>query len=78
MDRAPYPRGVAGKRRKATDPSTPHTLVVKGLTSAEVAQLDAVVDKRNATLAAQGATTSRNAVVVTALREFIAREGGAQ
>lgn len=78
MKHNPYPRGVAGKRRTTADPSTPHTLVVKGLTSAEVAQLDTVVDKRNAALAAQGASTSRNAVVVTALREFIARECSAE
>lgn len=69
----PYPRGVAGKRRTTTDPSTPHTLVVKGLTSAEVAQIDALVDERNAALAEQGASTSRNAVIVAALRDLIAR-----
>lgn len=68
---------VAGKRRAGAKPNDPHDLMVKGLTSAEVATLDAITDRRNETLRAQGATTSRNAVIVGALRGFIAREGRA-
>jgi hypothetical protein len=67
-------RRVAGKRRANTDPGAPHDLMVKGLTSAEVASLDAITDQRNTSLRAQGASTSRNAVIVATLREFIARE----
>ena len=67
-------RRVAGKRRASANPSDPHDLMVKGLTSSEVAALDAITDQRNAALRAQGASTSRNAVIVAALREFIARE----
>ncbi len=66
--------GLAAKRRASDSPTTPHTIVVKGLTDADAAILDAIVDRRNVALAAQGATTSRNAVIVGILREFIARE----
>lgn len=75
--RAPYSRSVAGRRRAPTKPDAPHDLLVKGLTSADVAALDAIVDKRNAALAAQGASTSRNAFIVASLRDIIAREGKA-
>lgn len=72
---APYPRGVAGKRRAPTAPDAPHDVLVTGLTAAEVAALDAIVDRRRAELAAEGATTSRNAVIARLVREFIARDG---
>lgn len=41
--------------------------------------LDAIVERRAAAMAPQGGTTSRNAIIVTALREFIERDaaGGA-
>jgi predicted transcriptional regulator len=50
-----------------------------------LARLDAEVDRRNAALAAQGASTNRGAVMAIALREFCERaeaaaraaEGGA-
>ena len=69
--------GLAAKRRTSDSPTTPHTIVVKGLTDADAAILDAIVDRRNVALAAQGATTSRNAVIVAIIREFIAREASA-
>lgn len=50
-----------------------HTLVVKGLTPREVELLDAITSRRREELAERGATTSRNAVIVTALRDFITR-----
>lgn len=75
---APYARGVAGKRRAPTVPDAPHDVLVTGLTSAEVAALDAIVDRRKAELAAEGATTSRNAVIARLVREFIARDGKPQ
>ena len=53
------------------DPNAPHPLVVKGLTSAEVESLNAMTDKRNADLARQGLSTSRNSLVVAALRSLI-------
>jgi len=50
-------------------------VLVTGLTAAEVAALDAIVDRRRAELAAEGASTSRNAVIARLVREFIARDG---
>lgn len=61
-------------RAKAPPPEHVPPLVVKGLTAAEVAALDAITERRRAALAAQGGTTSRNAVVVALLREAIARD----
>lgn len=61
-------------RTKAPAPEHVPTLVVKGLTAEEVASLDAITERRREALAAQGGTTSRNAVVVSLLREAIARE----
>jgi len=50
--------------------------MVKGLTAADFAALDSITEKRRAALEAvgEGGTTSRNAVVVAALRAFIRRE----
>ncbi len=67
------PKRVTG-RAKAPEPEHVPTLVVKGLTADEVASLDAITERRRAALAAQGGTTSRNAVVVALLRDAIARE----
>ena len=69
--------GLAARRRVGSAPDAPHTIVVKGLRECEVAALDAVTDKRIAALSLQGATTSRNAVIVAIIREFIAREASA-
>lgn len=63
---------MATAKRAKSPPPAP-TLVVKGLSAAEVAALDAITERRRAILAAQGGTTSRNATVLQALREFIAR-----
>lgn len=40
-------------------------------------RLDGIVTQRNAALAAQGASTSRAALIVTAVREFCDREEAA-
>ena len=67
------PKRTTG-RAKAPAPEHVPPLVVKGLTADEVAALDAITEKRRAALASQGGTTSRNAVVVSLLRDAIARE----
>jgi hypothetical protein len=67
------PKRTAG-RAKAPAPEHAPTLVVKGLSAAEVAALDAITERRREALASQGGTTSRNAVIVSLLREAIARE----
>lgn len=61
-------------KTKAPAPEHAPTLVVKGLSAAEVAALDAITERRREALASQGGTTSRNAVIVSLLREAIARE----
>lgn len=62
------PRG----RPKGAEPPPPVTGVRIPLDVLEA--LDAIVERRAATLAAQGATTSRNALIVAMLRDAIARE----
>lgn len=64
---------TAKRAKHAKSPPPAPTLVVKGLSAAEVAALDAITERRRAVLAEQGGTTSRNATVLQALREFIAR-----
>lgn len=55
-------------------PSPPSAVVVKGLSATDLDGLDRITRHRAATLAEQGGTTSRNAVIVLLLREAIARE----
>lgn len=73
----PHSRGMAGKRREPIDPNTPQEFLVRGLTGAELAALNAIADRRNAS-AQPGYTTNRNAMVCAVLREFIAREKGGE
>lgn len=62
------------KRPKPTHAPNPHpVLVVTGMTPDEIARLDSHVARCNADLSVQGARTSRNAVIVRALRDFISR-----
>lgn len=58
--------------KSAAKEAGPGAVVVKGLTAAEVAALDAITERRRAEAEAQGFTTSRNATILRALREFIA------
>lgn len=59
------------KHVRAPNPNP--VLVITGMTPAEVARLDAHVAHCNESLRAQGARTSRNAVVVRAIRELLSR-----
>ena len=55
-------------------PNTLHALLVKGLTTAEVKMLDAILHRRRAELRSSGGTASRNTVIVAILRDAIAKE----
>lgn len=76
--KAPAPTSAPRRgpgRPKGANPSTPVTgfrIPIELL-----ARLDAITERRNAALAAQGATTSRNAVMVQVLSEFCDREEAA-
>lgn len=59
-------------RPRGAEPPPPVTGVRIPLDVLEA--LDAIVERRAAALAAQGATTSRNALIVAMLRDAIARE----
>lgn len=64
----------APKRPKPTRAPNPHpVLVVTGMTPDEVARLDAHVARCNADLSVQGARTSRNAIIVRAIRDLLSR-----
>jgi hypothetical protein len=55
-------------------PETSRDLIVKGMQHSEVAELDAIVARRNAHGLMTGSVTSRNSLVVSYLRDAIAKE----
>lgn len=65
---------MANSRAAAKPPTQLHTLVVKGLTSSEVAELDALTERRTGDLRSSGGKASRNAIIVAALRTLIAND----
>lgn len=64
------------RQKPAEREAPPSAVVVKGLTAADLDGLDKITRARVSALAAQGATTSRNAVIVLLLRDAITRELG--
>lgn len=67
---------VAGKPRVPKGPNEPHDLNVTGLTESEVATLTLVAKHRTAkAVLTKGGVTTRNALIVWALRALIAVEG---
>jgi hypothetical protein len=83
----PSPARGPGRPRKGAEGARVRDLpgVTVRVEKTVLARLDAEVDRRNAALAAQGASTNRGAVMAIALREFCERaeaaaraaEGGA-
>lgn len=74
----PAPKTPAAKplgRPRGETPPPPVTGVRIPLDVLEA--LDAIAAKRSASLASQGGSVSRNALIVAALRAFVAQEGGA-
>jgi hypothetical protein len=68
------PKRSTGGRQKVPTERVPSAVVVKGLSASDLAALDVITSRRRAAIAAQGGTTSRNAVIVSLLREAITRE----
>lgn len=79
------PKRAAGRAKNPAEPGAPHVpdLVVRGLTAADIALLEAETERRRASLP-MGAKITRNAVAVAILHEALvaldaqakAREGG--
>jgi hypothetical protein len=65
---------MANSRAAQKPPTKLHIIVVKGLTSAEVAELDALTERRTGDLRSSGGKASRNAIIVAALRSLIAND----
>lgn len=76
--KAPKPRASATTSRKRADAIRDVPPVGVRLPPDLRARLDAIVSRRNVELAAQGAETSRAALIVAAVREFCDRDDAAQ